>query len=471
MNYIPVIGLEIHAELLTKSKVFCSCANEFGGQSNTRVCPVCSGMPGALPTLNKDAVKLAIKAGLSLGCKINNYSSFDRKNYFYPDLPKAYQITQQAFPICSSGNVKIHDKNIQIERIHIEEDAGKLTHTEDNLSLIDYNRCGVGLIEIVTKPDFRSADEVVAFVDEVCLRLKYSGVCDGRLAEGSLRVDVNISVMSDDSDTLGTRTEIKNLNSLKSIKKAIEYETKRQIELINNGEKVVMQTRRFDEETGTTILLRTKETAPDYRFHTEPDLPPIYISDEQIEKIKNEMPKMPDERFLTYTQDYNLPKEDALLIIKDKDFSDFYDETAKIIKDYKSVKNLMLGELNHYLNKNKISVNNLKITPQSLAELIKMCNDKIVTKNDSKSILKIMLDTGKNAYDIASENNFIVKDNIKELALLADEILLQNPDNVLKYKNGKLQLLGFFVGQLLKKAGKGTNPVVAKNILLEKLNK
>ena len=300
MKYIPVMGLEIHAELLTKSKVYCSCENTFGGAVNNRVCPVCSGMPGTLPVINKEVVTFAVKAGLSLGCEINEYSAFDRKNYFYPDLPKAYQITQFEYPICSNGHVEVCGRNIRINRIHIEEDAGKLIHEE--VSLADYNRCGVPLIEIVTEPDFRTVEEVQQFVKEVALRLKYAEVWDARLEQGSLRVDVNISLMPEDADEFGVRAEIKNLNSVKSIGRAIEYEIKRQTEILEKGERVKQETRRFDEKSGATNVLRSKEDGHDYRYFPEPDIPPVKISKENVEKIRMSMSESPDKRLKILTR-------------------------------------------------------------------------------------------------------------------------------------------------------------------------
>ncbi len=469
MRYTPVMGLEIHAELLTNTKVYCSCSNEFGGNNNERICPVCSGFPGTLPVINKDAVTLAVKAGISLDCKINNYSSFDRKNYFYPDLPKAYQITQFEYPICSEGNVKISEKIFRINRIHIEEDAGKLIHSE-NISMIDFNRCGVPLIEIVTEPDFRTIEDVQAFVEEVALRLKYSGICDARLEQGSLRVDVNISIMPENSEEFGTRAEIKNLNSLKSIRKAIEYEIKRQSELLNNGQIVVQETRRFDESTQTTKSLRSKEEAYDYRYFPEPDIPPIFISDEEINTIRCSLPELPHIRFERYINDYNLPRDDASLIISDKDFSDFYDETVTLIHEYKSVANMMLGELNRCLNKSNIIISNMKFTPTMLAELIKLSKSGKISNNSAKNILAIMFQTGKTAEVIAVENNLIIKDNTDEIINAIDEVICENHDNLLKYKNGKTQLFGYFMGQVIQKTGKGTNPELVKKLLSEKLN-
>ncbi len=471
MRYVPVIGLEIHAEMLTNSKVFCDCANEFGGAVNDRVCPRCSGMPGTLPNINQGAVILAAKAGFALECTVNNYSAFDRKNYFYPDLPKAYQITQFQYPICTDGHVRVCDTGIRINRIHIEEDAGKLIHDpKDGVSMADYNRCGVPLIEIVTEPDFRSIKEVQAFVEEVALRLKYAGVCDSKMEQGSLRVDVNISVMPEGSIELGTRAELKNLNSVRAIAKAIEYEIKRQSEILEKCGKVVQETRRFDDSSGKTTSLRSKEEAHDYRYFPEPDIPPIFISDEKLAKIKKQMPEMPNKRFERYTKEYGLPTDDARLIILDKAFSDFYDETVKILPSYKQVSNLMLVELNRCLNDSGKSVADLKFTPNELADLVKLADDGKITKNAAKDVLRIMFETGEAPEEIAKEQNLIMSEDLGELEAIIDKVILENSDSVESFKNGNQKVFGFLMGQVIRFAGKGANMSVAKDILMKKLN-
>lgn len=470
MKLIPVMGLEIHAELLTKSKVFCSCENSFGGEPNTRVCPVCSGMPGTLPILNKNAVTLAVKAGLCLGCRINEYSAFDRKNYFYPDLPKAYQITQYEYPICSDGLVDIGDKKIRINRIHIEEDAGKLIHdSKNNISLIDFNRCGVPLIEIVTEPDFTSAEEVCRFVEEISLRLKYAGVCDARLEQGSIRVDVNISVMEENSEELGTRAEIKNLNSFKSIMSAVEYEIKRQSRVLEKGERVVQETRRYNESSGTTISMRKKEESRDYRYFPEPDILPIRIENDTVEEIKSTLPEMPYARIKRYTQEYKIPQNDAELIVKDKEFSDFFEEAVKFTEYKKTCANLMLGELNRNLNSSETTLSQLRFTPKMLAELAELINSGKVTPNAAKDILKIMFETGENPKQIADKNNLILKDNKEDIIKAVKNLLKREKDNVKSYRNGKTQLLGYFTGQVIREAGRGTDPKLVKEILTDAL--
>ncbi len=471
MRYQPVIGLEIHAELLTDSKVFCTCKNEFGGNENTRVCPRCSGLPGTLPLINKGAVRLAAKAGFATDCTINNYSAFDRKNYFYPDLPKAYQITQFEYPICTDGHITvIGGKDIRINRIHIEEDAGKLVHDDyEGISMADYNRCGVPLIEIVTEPDFRTIEEVQDFVEQIALRLKYAGVCDARMEQGSMRVDVNISIMPAGSSEFGTRAEIKNLNSLKAIGRAIEYEIKRQSEILDNGGTVVQETRRYNDNHGDTKALRSKEEAHDYRYFPEPDIPPVLLSNEDIAEIKNSMPEMPQTRFNRYTQEYKLPYDDAKLIISSKEFSDFYDEAVKINPDYKQISNLMLVELNRNLNDSEKTISDVTFSPADLAELVKMSSDGIVSKNAAKEILKIMFTYGGKPQNIAKEHGFIMDNDTSGIEEIINKVLSENPESVESFKNGNQKIFGFLMGQVIRLAGNGANPKLAKDLLTEKL--
>ncbi len=471
MRYQPVIGLEIHAELLTDSKVFCTCQNEFGGSENTRVCPRCSGMPGTLPLLNRGAVRLAAKAGFATDCTVNNYSAFDRKNYFYPDLPKAYQITQFEHPICTDGHITVTGgKDIRINRIHIEEDAGKLVHDDyEGISMADYNRCGVPLIEIVTEPDFRSVEEVQDFVEQIALRLKYAGVCDARMEQGSMRVDVNISIMPVGSTEFGTRAELKNLNSLKAIGRAIEYEINRQAEILDAGGKVVQETRRYNDNHGDTKALRSKEEAHDYRYFPEPDIPPVLLSDADMAEIKASMPEMPQTRFARYTKEYGLPEDDSRLIISNKEFSDFYDESVKVNSDYKQISNIMLVELMRHLNESEKSVSDLLFSPADLAELVKMSTDGVVSKNAAKDILKIMFDSGAKPMSIAKENGFIMDNDASGLDDIVSNVLAENADSVESYRNGNEKVFGFLMGQVVRAVGKGANPKLIKDLLTEKL--
>ncbi len=471
MRYQPVMGLEIHCELLTDSKVFCSCQNEFGGSENTRVCPRCSGMPGTLPLLNKGAVKLAAKAGFATNCTVHNYSAFDRKNYFYPDLPKAYQITQFESPICTDGYIDVvGGKRIRINRIHIEEDAGKLVHDDyEGISLADYNRCGVPLIEIVTEPDFRTVEEVQDFVVQIAQRMQYSGVCDARMEQGSLRVDVNISLMPYGSDEFGTRAEIKNLNSVKSIGRAIEYEIQRQSEILDNGGEVVQETRRYNENHDDTKALRSKEEAHDYRYFPEPDIPPVLFTDEEIEEIRKEMPELPHKRFERYTEEYKIPAEDAKLIIAQKAFSDFYDEAVSAVPEYKMISNLMLGEVSHQLNETGMSIDEVRFSPADVAKTAEMAAKGVISKGSAKDMIVIMFEKGGAPEDIAKENGFIMDNDTSGLDDIIDGVLATQADVVEKYKNGNEKLFGFIMGQVIKAAGKGANPALIKEALTAKL--
>lgn len=471
MRYRTVIGLEIHAEMLTSSKVFCTCSAEFGGEENTRVCPRCSGLPGTLPVFNQGAARLAVKAGFALGCDINRYSSFDRKNYFYPDLPKAYQITQFDKPICTNGKVDIGGKIVRINRIHIEEDAGKLVHDDfEGVSLADYNRCGVPLIEIVTEPDLSTAEEARAFVEQVALRLKYAGVCDSRMEQGSLRCDVNISIMPPDATEFGTRTEIKNLNSLKSIVRAIEYEYSRQSELLDRGGRVIQQTLHFNENHGTTKPLRSKEEAHDYRYFPEPDIPPVLLSEADVEEIRASMPEMPAARVARYTGEYGLPDADAKLLVSDKTLSDFYDAAAAVYPAYRPISNMVLVELLRRLNDAGTPVEDLKFGPGELAGLVKLSEDGTVSKNAAKEILRILFEQGGKPEDIARANGYIMDTDTSAVDAAIDEILADNPKAVAEYKEGSAKVFGFLMGQAARKLGKSANPQIIRQQLTEKLN-
>ncbi len=474
MSYIPVIGLEIHAELLTNSKIFCSCSAEFGGEQNSRCCPGCSSMPGTLPVLNKTVVNYAVKAGLAMNCEINKFSVFDRKNYFYPDLPKAYQISQLEFPICTNGNLTVNvdgkEKNIRLNRIHLEEDAGKLIHDDFNgVSLADFNRGGIPLIEIVTEPDINSAEEAKAFVEKVSLLLQYTGVCSCKMEQGALRCDVNISLMKSTDTELGTRAEIKNLNSLKSIVRAIEYEIKRQSKLLDSGGRVVQETRRYNDNHGDTKSMRSKEDAHDYRYFPDPDIPQVNLSDEDLEAIKAEMPELPHKRLDRYINEFGLSETDAQIIVNQKTVSDFYDDTVKLYNNPKSISNFITVELLRRVNLGEVSMDNLPFSAKEFAVLAEMADTDKVSKNDAKTILRFMIETGKSPEDIAKENGFLIVTDMSKVNEIISAILAKNSAVVEQYKNGDTKVFGFLMGQCTKNLKGVCTPKVIKETLEAKL--
>lgn len=479
MKLYPTIGLEIHAELLTKSKVFCTCAADFGGEPNSRCCPVCSGMPGTLPVLNRTAVEYIIKAGYTMNCDISRFTKWDRKNYFYPDLPKAYQISQMPRPVCLDGKVTINvngaEKIIRINRIHLEEDAGKLMHDESTkASLADYNRCGIPLIEIVTEPDFHSADDVVAFVEKIRLLLQYAGVCDGKLEQGSMRCDVNISLAKRDADKLGTRAEIKNLNSLRSIARAIEYEIYRQTEIIENGENVVQETRRFSDATGETSTMRSKEDAQDYRYFPDPDIPPVVFTEQELEDIKNSLPEMPEQRMERYVQQYALNQKDAEAIINNKQICFFFEDAIKAYNNPKSVASFILVELMRRINNGEADMNTLPFSAAQFAALIEMGDKNEINPGDRKNILREMLADDSQTCDprvIAEKQGYLIKEDLAQVETVIDEIIAKNAAAAEQYKNGEVKVFGFLMGQA-NKALKGiAAPKTIKETLEQKLLK
>ena len=475
--YIPVIGLEIHAELLTKSKVFCTCSAEFGGDKNTRCCPVCSGMPGTLPIINQTAVEYAVKAGFALGCGINKFSVFDRKNYFYPDLPKAYQISQLNLPLCINGLVPIEyeengekkTKNIRINRIHLEEDAGKLIHDDLNgVSLADYNRCGIPLIEIVTEPDIGSADEAKAFVEKISLLLQYAGVCDCKMEQGSLRCDVNISIMKPTDTEFGTRAEIKNLNSIKAIGRAIDFEIYRQSKLLDMGKRVVQETRRFDDNRGETKSMRSKEDAHDYRYFPEPDILQVNFTDEDLDAIRAKLPEMPYQRLERYLAD-GLNETDAKIIVNQKVLSDFYDSAVKAYNNPKSVCNFLIGEMMRRINLGEVSLDNLPFTAEQFAKLAEMADTDKVSKNDAKSVFRTMCEKGGDPEEIARAAGLLITNDTGKVAEVIEQVLAANEKAVAQYKGGDQKVFGFLMGQCTKELKGVCTPKVIKEELEKKL--
>lgn len=473
-DYEVIIGLEVHAELSTNTKIYCNCTTEFGADPNTHCCPICTGMPGTLPVLNEKVVEYAIKMGLATNCEIARFSKQDRKNYFYPDLPKAYQTSQYDLPLCEHGYVDINvdesKKRIGITRIHIEEDAGKLIHdayTGD--TLVDMNRCAVPLIEIVSEPDIRSAKEAVEYMQTLKSILEYLEICDCKMQEGSLRCDVNLSVRPVGDTKFGTRTETKNLNSFKAIQNCIEFETKRQIEVLENGGKIYQETRRFDDAKGEGYAMRTKEDAHDYRYFPEPDLAPICMSEEYIENIKNSLPEMPHIKKERYINEYNISDYDASILTMSKDTANYFEKVANICKNPKIAANWIMGDFARMLNESEISIKESEITEENLAELIVLIDKGIISTKIAKTVFEEMFNTGDMAKKIVDKKGLVQitdENAVKEIVL---KVIENNPQSVADYNAGKDRALGFLVGQVMKESKGKANPGVVNKLLLEAL--
>ena len=478
VEYEAVIGLEVHAELKTKSKIFCSCSTEFGADPNTQVCPVCLGLPGTLPVLNKRVVEFAIKAALALNCKIAEYSKFDRKNYFYPDLPKNYQISQYDLPIAANGYLTINidgkEKRIGITRLHMEEDAGKLIHSNDDISradysLVDFNRTGVPLIEIVSEPDIRTPEEARVYLEQLKAILQYTEVSDCKMQEGSLRCDANVSVRPKGSSKFGTKTELKNMNSFKALQKALEYEINRQIELLEKGIPVVQETRTWNEQKGITETLRSKEEAHDYRYFPEPDLVPLVIDREWVEEIRKSLPELPSERKNRLIRDYGLPEYDAEVITSSKALADFYDECVDIYDNPKEISNWVMGELLRLLNANNMEVEDSPIKPKDLVGLLELQKKGVISGKIAKQVFDEMFETGKDAETIVKEKDLVQISDVGELEEIVDRVMEANPKSVEDYRNGKERALKFLVGQIMKETKGKANPQLVNEILKKKL--
>lgn len=472
-QYETVIGLEVHVELATKTKIFCSCSTQFGGAPNTHTCPVCTGMPGALPVLNKQVVEYALAVGLATGCEINQYCKFDRKNYFYPDNPQDYQISQLYLPICHDGGIEIQTaagkKIIGIHEIHMEEDAGKLIHDEEaGCSLVDYNRSGVPLIEIVSEPDMRSAEEVIAWLEKLRLIIQYLGASDCKLQEGSMRVDVNLSVREEGAPEYGIRTEMKNLNSFKAIERAIAGERKRQIALLECGETVIQETRRWDDKKETSYSMRSKEDANDYRYFPEPDLLPLRISDEWLEEVRSRQPELRTEKLLRYKEEYDIPEYDAEILTASKHMADLFEETTALCGKPKKVSNWLMVETMRLLNEAHMDAEEICFSPQNLAKLIDLVEAGTITGTIAKEVFELIFKE-----DIDPEK-YVEKHGLKtvndETALRETilQVLENNPQSVGDYRAGKERALGFLVGQTMK-AMKGKANVAAVNRILKEL--
>lgn len=475
MEFEAVIGLEVHAELLTDTKIYCGCTTEFGGQPNTHVCPICMGLPGSLPQLNKKVVELGIKAGLALGCEITKVGRMDRKNYFYPDCPKNYQITQDELPLCRNGHIDIElengeEKRIGIQRIHIEEDAGKLLHTKAG-SLVDYNRAGVPLAEIVSAPDIRTPEEATAYLTKLRSILSSTGVSDCKMEEGSLRCDANISVRPKGSEKFGIRTEIKNMNSFKALEKALRYEYDRQVKAVENGEQLFVETRRWDEQNEVTVLMRSKEQANDYRYFPEGDLVTLNISHQWIEDIRSTIPELPHEKAERFIKEYGIPKYDAHVLTLTVSMAAFYDEAAKLSGDPKAASNWLMGDISRLMNDKGTWVENLKFTPQDLADLIALIKDGTISSAIGKQVVEVMFESGKNPKVIVEEKG--LKQNNDEGAIrdAVNKVLDENPQVIQQFKEGKTKILGFAVGQVMKVTKGQANPQIVNKLVAEEVAK
>ena len=462
-----VSGLETHVELSTKTKIFCSCSTEFGGEPNTHCCPICIGLPGTMPRLNKQVVRYAIMAGLATNCTINNISKMDRKNYCYPDLSKAYQVSQYDKPLCSNGYIELDSgKRIRILRIHIEEDAGKLVHERGD-TYVDYNRGGVPLIEIVTEPDIRSIDEAIEYVEKLQLIMKYIGVSDCKMQEGSLRCDVNVSVKEKGSDKLGTRTEIKNMNSFTFMRQAMEYEFDRQVDLIESGEEVIQETRRFNTGTGETESMRSKEDAHDYRYFREPDLVTIYTPDEEIEEIKATLPELPDNKKNRYISDYEISETDAKILVKYRKVSEFFDAVAKEIKKPKTVSNFIISSIYRTLSTDAEKEQfDIKVSAENMIELIKLLEDGKINMNLCKSTLDKMLETGSRATELIDESQMGGVDE-SELKAICEKVVAANPKAVEDIKGGKGAAIGALIGGVMKETRGKADAQTARKIIMD----
>lgn len=473
-NYETVIGLEVHVELATKTKIFCGCSTAFGAEPNTQTCPVCTGMPGSLPVLNKQVLEYAIAVGLATNCDITRYAKFDRKNYFYPDNPQNYQISQLYLPICRNGGVEIETegggvKTVGIHEIHMEEDAGKLIHDEwEDCSLVDYNRSGVPLIEIVSEPDMRSAEEVIAYLEKLRLIIQYLGASDCKLQEGSMRADVNLSVREVGATQFGTRTEMKNLNSFKAISRAIAGETERQIDLIESGEKVVQETRRWDDTKGESYAMRSKEDAQDYRYFPDPDLVPIAVSDEMLAQIKERQPEFRTEKMKRYKEEFDIPDYDIEIITGDKHMADLFEAATAICGQPKKVSNWLMGETLRLMKEKEVDASDLRFSPENLAKLIALTESKAINSSVAKEVFEVMFEENTDPEQYVEEKGLKTVNDEGALRKTIEEVIAGNPQSVEDYRNGKEKAIGFLVGQTMK-AMKGKADPAAVNQMLRKM--
>ncbi len=469
-EYETVIGLEVHVELATKTKIFCGCSTEFGGEPNTHTCPVCTGMPGSLPVLNKKVVEYAMAVGLAANCQIHQYCRFDRKNYFYPDNPQNYQISQLYLPICHDGWIEIETegqkKKVRIHEIHMEEDAGKLIHDDwEDCSLVDYNRSGVPLIEIVSEPDMSSAEEVIAYLEQLRMIAQYVGASDCKLQEGSMRADVNLSVREKGSDTFGTRTEMKNLNSFKAIARAIEGEQARQIDLLEEGRPVIQETRRWDDNKGESYPMRSKEDAQDYRYFPDPDLPPVEISDAWMEEIRDSLPELQPAKKARYMEEFKLPAYDASILTESKKLADLFEETVALGANPKKVSNWLMVETLRLLKECSMEPEEIRFTPENLKKLIALAEEGSINSSVAKEVFEQMFKENVDPQAYVEEHGLKTVNDAGALEAVVKKVLENNPKVVEEYRGGKEKVLGFLVGQVMKEMKGKANPAMAGELL------
>jgi len=472
-KFEAVIGLEVHAQLLTDTKIFCSCSAKFGSEPNSNVCPVCLGHPGVLPVLNKKVIEFAVLMGVATKSKINTNSIFARKNYFYPDLPKGYQISQYEKPICEFGTIEIEKKdgtkkNIGITRIHMEEDAGKSIHDRGETTSIDVNRCGVPLLEIVSEPDMRTAEEAYLYLTKIKQLVQYLEICDGNMEEGSLRCDANISVRPFGQKEFGTKAEIKNMNSFRNVERAITYEIKRQIEVIEDGGKVIQQTLLWDADANEAYPMRSKEEAHDYRYFPDPDLVPIEIDVEWYEALKGKVPELPDAKRERFIVEFNLPMYDAEILTQTKELANYFEQVVKVTNDYKGASNWVMGEVLKVLNEQKISIADFAITPQNLGELVNLIQNGTISGKIAKDVFAEMLVSKQQAETIVREKNLVQISDTSEIEKIIQQIFDANENQVKEFLDGKEKVFGFFVGQTMKATKGKANPQVVNNLLKNK---
>lgn len=474
-QYEAVIGLEVHAQLLTDTKIFCGCSNKFGSPANTNVCPICLGHPGVLPVLNEKVVEFAVLMGLATNCTINEKSVFARKNYFYPDLPKGYQISQYELPICEFGHVIVDKsdgtkKKIGITRIHMEEDAGKSIHDQAYETLVDVNRCGTPLLEIVSEPDMRTAEEAYLYLSKIKQIVQYLSICDGNMEEGSLRCDANISIRPVGETKLGTKAEIKNMNSFRNVERAINYEINRQIEIIEDGGRIIQETLLWNADLNTASPMRSKEEAHDYRYFPDPDLMPVVVSEEWKSEIAKSLPELPEARKERFITQYNLPAYDADVLTASRDLADYYEKVITVTTDYKSASNWMMGDVLKVINDKKITIKEFSIAPENLGKLINLINNNTISGKIAKDVFPEMLDSNKEPEVIVKEKNLVQITDTSAIEEAVSKVIANNQDEVTSYLAGKDKVIGFLVGQIMKETKGKANPKAVNEILKEKLD-